>query len=249
MRDEFQVWSDAVCACVRFWPDRAGIARELRAHYEDRCRDLERLHYEPAPAARRSLAAMGDARVVGEALNRVHRPWLGWLWEASRGLVWAVLLLLAVNVVARWQNYGPTDMTAYHSALEGFLEEAVPLACPAALQAGEYRVEATRAGYRWDPDTRAGELVVELTATTPKLWLPEYALMNMVEAADSSGPYRGEDGGPWIYASSAEGTHGRHRGWLVLREIENPPEWVEFTHRTAGWTIRIYLPQGGKGTP
>ena len=35
MRDAFQIWVDAVCEQVRFQPDRKGIARELRVHYED----------------------------------------------------------------------------------------------------------------------------------------------------------------------------------------------------------------------
>ena len=35
MRDDFQIWVDAVCEQVRFWPDRKEIAKELRIHYED----------------------------------------------------------------------------------------------------------------------------------------------------------------------------------------------------------------------
>ena len=58
MRDDFQIWVDAVCEQVRFWPDRKGIEKELRVHYEDRCRDLERLHDERPLAAQRSLEAM-----------------------------------------------------------------------------------------------------------------------------------------------------------------------------------------------
>ncbi len=48
MQDEFQVWSDAVCACVRFWPDRVGIAREqnysptdMTAYQTEQARFLE----------------------------------------------------------------------------------------------------------------------------------------------------------------------------------------------------------------
>ena len=86
MGDEFQAWVDAVCGEVRFRPDRKAIEKELRIHYEDHCKALERLDYEPELAAKRSLRAMGDAQEVGQALDRVHKPWLGWLWEASRWL-------------------------------------------------------------------------------------------------------------------------------------------------------------------
>ena len=50
MRDAFQIWVDAVCEQVRFQPDRKGIARELRVHYEDHVRDLLRLGRDPALA-------------------------------------------------------------------------------------------------------------------------------------------------------------------------------------------------------
>ena len=100
MRDRFQIWVDAVCEQVRFWPDRKSIARELRVHYEDHVRDLLRLGRDPE-AAERALSAMGNAQEVGRALNRVHKPWLGWLWEGSRFLLLVLALLLAWKV---WQN-------------------------------------------------------------------------------------------------------------------------------------------------
>lgn len=96
MRDDFQIWVDAVCEQVRFSPDRKGIARELRIHYEDHCRDLERLHYERSLAAERALRAMGNAQEVGQALDKVHKPWLGWLWEGTRVLVLVLAVLAAV---------------------------------------------------------------------------------------------------------------------------------------------------------
>ena len=77
MRDAFQIWVDAVCEQVRFQPDRKGIARELRVHYEDHVRDLLRLGRDPALAEERALEAMGNAQEVGRALDRVHKPWLG----------------------------------------------------------------------------------------------------------------------------------------------------------------------------
>ncbi|MEY8259152.1 hypothetical protein AALA80_02280 [Oscillospiraceae bacterium 50-60] len=101
MRDEFQIWVDAVCEQVRFWPDRKGIEKELRIHYEDHCRALERLNYEPKLAAERSLRAMGNAQEVGWALDRIHKPWLGWLWKFSEGtLLMLVLIVLWLTVSA-----------------------------------------------------------------------------------------------------------------------------------------------------
>lgn len=92
----FTDWRDQVTAQVRFWPDRNSIARELTDHFQDHTRDLERLDYPWQLAEERALAAMGDAEKVGRALDRVHKPWLGWLWIISKAaaLVAAVVLVL-----------------------------------------------------------------------------------------------------------------------------------------------------------
>ena len=70
MRDPFQIWLDAVCEQVRFRPDRKGIARELRIHYEDHWQDLLRLGWTPELAEQRALAAMGNAQAVGWAVDQ-----------------------------------------------------------------------------------------------------------------------------------------------------------------------------------
>lgn len=89
---EFRRWCDAVTDQVRFRPDRRAIAAELTAHYQDHVQDLERVGYDWKLAQQRALAAMGDPEEVGRALDHVHKPWLGWLWIASR----AVLVLTVI---------------------------------------------------------------------------------------------------------------------------------------------------------
>ena len=91
---EWRDWCDRAVGHVRFRPDRKAIERELTDHYMDHRQDLRRIGYDPELASQRALRAMGDADEVGRALDRAHKPWLGWLWEASRVL--AVLCLLGV---------------------------------------------------------------------------------------------------------------------------------------------------------
>lgn len=95
MGTDFRNWCRQVTDQVRFKPDRAAIEQELTAHYEDHVRDLVRLDYTPELARQRALAAMGDPKTIGKALDRVHKPWLGWLWRLSRWLM-AVLAVTAV---------------------------------------------------------------------------------------------------------------------------------------------------------
>lgn len=77
---------------VNFVFDHGSIRKELLQHMED----LEE-HFEPS--AHKDLQVdswviqeMGDARLIGRQLNRVHNPWLGWLWVASQ----VVLVLMVV---------------------------------------------------------------------------------------------------------------------------------------------------------
>ncbi len=91
----FSRWRDQVLSQVRFAPDRAAICRELNAHYADHVQGLLDCGYEEKLARERSLAAMGDAEEIGRALDRVHKPWLGWLWQGTRCLL---LVLLALNL-------------------------------------------------------------------------------------------------------------------------------------------------------
>lgn len=93
MEKSFWSWRQTVLEQVRFRPDHPAIAKELTAHYEDHVRDLERLGYEAELARERALQAMGDAEIVGAALDRAHKPWLGWLWRLSRWLLWGVLAM------------------------------------------------------------------------------------------------------------------------------------------------------------
>ena len=101
MRNNFQIWINAVCEQVRFRPDHRSIEFELRDHYEEHVKDLLRLGRPRELAEERALEAMGNAQEVGWALDKVHKPWLGWLWEVSRVLLLAAALLLAWKV---WQD-------------------------------------------------------------------------------------------------------------------------------------------------
>lgn len=82
-------WCRQVCEQVRFKPDHGSIQKELYAHMEDCCERLMASGMEKEAAEQAMLERMGDPAEVGRALDKVHKPWLGWLWMVSR---WAVIL-------------------------------------------------------------------------------------------------------------------------------------------------------------
>lgn len=94
-RGKFCGLVQSLLSFVRFQADHETIQRELQAHYEDHVKDLERIGYDAALAKERALNAMGDPEEVGQAMDRAHKPWLGWLWLLSR---WGVIAAIYAAV-------------------------------------------------------------------------------------------------------------------------------------------------------
>lgn len=86
---------------IRFGPDRAEVRAELCAHLEDKAADLRRIFPDMTDeeAGVQALREMGDAAEIGKEMARLHKPWLGYLWMASRVLLGLALALLAVELL------------------------------------------------------------------------------------------------------------------------------------------------------
>jgi len=94
-------WLDIAVSGIRFGPDRREVRKELEEHLEDKALDLRRIFPDMTEeeAQTRALAGMGDAEELKAALAKVHRPWLGYVWMASRVLIAVgVLWLLAIGM-------------------------------------------------------------------------------------------------------------------------------------------------------
>lgn len=236
----FQKWCRQVTDQVRFKPDRAAIEKELTAHYEDHVRDLERLDYPRDLARQRALAAMGDAEEVGRALDKVHKPWLGWLWRVSR----AVLIVLAVTVVsAAWFLDGAVTVYERFQG-ERQWEDPPAAASRAVLSHGELWAAPGETMMR-DGQYQA-ELELWLETDSPTV-IPD-GLFSGLELADSHGalPYwdvRMPEQDSWRYAwgqgCDFYGWTRHHRTVKLL--LDHPPEWAEITYSYGDnrWTLRV----------
>lgn len=93
-RRNWDGWLDEATGGIRFGPDRRAVRAELEAHLEDKTADLARIFPDmpPEEARDQALEGMGDPAEIGKELAKLHRPWLGYLWQASR---WAAWLLAA----------------------------------------------------------------------------------------------------------------------------------------------------------
>ena len=245
MRDKFQIWVDAVCEQVRFRPDRKGIEAELRIHYEDHVNDLLRLGRPRELAEERALGAMGNAQEVGWALDKVHKPWLGWLWEASRGLLLALTVLMAVTLF--WTS--GVQILVGRTAVELSWEDP-----PASAE----RVELEH-GTLWaapgDVTERDGHTVAEV-----RLWLQmrdplgtggsAYMRNWMFSYRDEQGelPVQKRDPLTMMPTPSRywQNKDSGSRGWTRYRQtvelvLDRPPQWAEVSYPLSGgnWALRV----------
>ena len=242
MDEKFQVWCQTVTDRVRFKPDRYYIAEELKAHYQDHVKDLMRLGYDVELAEERALGAMGDPVEIGLAMDRAHKPWLGWLWTVSRWLVLALFLVflytLYYNGLPEWRASNGPDQDGWQSA--------AVMVSPRSFQMGSYELTIEDVQFiQYQELEGRYDLRLNMTAETPKFWLKNPQFHECLSAVDSNGIRYREHWKPYIYGSISYAGDGC---WIKIEHIENEPEWIEITHKTAGWTIRLDLP-GKEGAP
>ena len=134
---ERETWLNLAVGGIRFKPDRRAVREELRAHLEDKQAGLCRVFPDISPeeAERRAVESMGDAWEVRKRLAKVHRPWLGYLWIASKVLavatcIWLVSFLflrgddayLGDDPYAEWWDFdGLPRNTEFYSGMSPWM--------------------------------------------------------------------------------------------------------------------------------
>ena len=153
-------WAERATAKIRFRPDREAVARELLEHIQDlldHCGETG-MGEEAAEAA--ALAAMGDPESIADELGRLHRPWLGYLWRVSQGLLLAAigvcLVLCAIRVFSSprlydlpgWEVYDRLTWRAEAVIGEPGEAEEYELIPSGLTSTGGYTIRAERAVLR-----------------------------------------------------------------------------------------------------
>ena len=161
-------WLDTAVSGIRFGPDRKRVRQELEEHLEDRLAGLERVFpgIPEAEARDRALAGMGDPEELKTELARVHKPWWGRLWLASRWLFWGTWLLFLIFQMGGRTDFdnslrGRTSIEVYHRIQDG--EKA---------QLGQYTFQITGAAWvdRSGHPEAEDSLQLVLRASCPKFW-------------------------------------------------------------------------------
>lgn len=93
-------WLNTATKQISFAPDRSDVARELRDHLEDKAATLGEVFPQLAQQEVEGMALnqMGQAEELAPVLAKIHRPWLGYVWLATRIMVGMLLVPLVIQL-------------------------------------------------------------------------------------------------------------------------------------------------------
>ena len=246
-------WLSVATAEIRFPPDQKAVRRELEGHLEDKKAAYlaqGRTLFEAETAATED---MGDPEELAKELGRIHRPWWGYIWRASKVLL---ILVLIMTVTELWINRDyfqilsrpelpEEEIYTTESGLEWtVLERWRPAG---AKKLGSYRFTSPMVwleqGETWC------QLVVCLRADTWRFWEPCSAAQMMVldnVISDSRGEeYGWGENERYRKGCSCEIWQEPFTTWYLvyLYDVgpEAVPEWVEIPVGYGGAAVRVDL--------
>lgn len=153
-----------ILSFVKFRYDHKAIRRELTEHMEDLYEDLQAEGMDAPIAEQMTMEYMGQADEIGEELNRVHSPILGWVWWISRAFFMVVLLLSITPLIHDLYCVG----TAAHARLSDYPEK-------------EY------GNLLWSVDAEERAQIDDLTVTIDKIRFYDDGEMQICFSQDFSG--------------------------------------------------------------
>ena len=230
-------WAERATAKIRFRPDRKAVVRELLEHIQDLLDHYGETGMGEEAAEAAALAAMGDPESIADELGRLHRPWLGYLWRVSQGLLLAAigvcLVLCAIRVFSSprlydlpgWEVYDRLTWRAEAVIGEPGEAEEYELIPSGLTSTGGYTIRAERAVLRrgGGPAQEAPWWTLILYLHIDVGWRGEelYWGPNVIaEVRDSAGN---------CYSN---GSYGSSRCW---RSAVQRPFWVK--RRCWRWTV------------
>lgn len=96
---------------VKFIVDHRSIKRELNSHIQDLIDEHQWRDLSEDELNLKILEEMGDPIDLGQSLNQVHKPILGYIWVVSRSIFIIVLCLSLFNIYKTLANTSITQQT------------------------------------------------------------------------------------------------------------------------------------------
>ena len=237
-----EAWLNTAVSGIRFYGDRRQVRQELEEHMEDKEADLRRIfpNIPETEARERALASMGDPEEVKRELAKVHRPWLGWLWTASKGALVVLWLLFLISGLGNhaggversfWGRMSGRAM--YHRIYGG--EKA---------RLGGYTFQIIGAAYVDRPEEYSAEDSLQLTlrVSSPRFWarVDENTVLDGLTASGPDGIRR-----PMDEVTRVERTDTEHNSsyWITSTWSTSILSGGYFCRWGLGWKdFSLYIP-------
>lgn len=232
--NRIQTWLNTAVSGIRFKPDRETVEQELREHLEDKIEDLQRMyHLDQEEAEEMALGQMGDAEEIGREMAEIHKPWLGWLWQASQAA-----LLLSVILWLLSCAYHGDPLPLRH----GEEPEWPAFSCTEELELGQYKFRVKEAWLE-QADDGTWELNVAWKVTSLRFWEPIGHIQSYFWSAEDdlgneyctyADRYYGNYDGIRVASGMAEADG---LGWSLVQTVPQVPEnaqWVKLSYDHAG---------------
>jgi len=165
-KQNMEQWLAAATSGIRFKPDRRAVEEELRGHFEDKVADLQRVfHISAEEAEEMALERMGDPERIGKELAKIHRPWLGYLWQLSRVVFGLALVLCLVAGLG-----GGERLWGWY--LEPWRCEPPVALAPESARMGSYTFKIKEAVFVDYPEESGltDQVRVTFRVSTPRFW-------------------------------------------------------------------------------
>ncbi len=266
--DKLMGWCTMASMYIRFKPDREAVKQELYWHMTDKYDDLKASGMTDEEAEMITVNAMGDVHEVGKALDSIHKPYLGWIWVASKVFLEVTLaLFLLLGIFGGYVSELPhvfminnsKPMDQYYETLN---DEGATIILPqteSRAKSGGYTFTIIRAaqqhqeGLSLEEDDRGDMLFFTLRAYNPKPWAgyPNGALYYMTALDSNGNSYtnalkRGKH--------SVVGNTGK-RGLLYydlemwVEGLDPSAEWIELQYDRFGRTFTLRMDLAGGEIP
>lgn len=253
-------WLERATANIYFGPDRRAVSRELEDHIQELRRRKEAAGLDGAAAERAALEAMGSPEDIAEPLGRLHRPWWGWIWRCSQGLLAAALLwVLAAAALQASSLSGRAPILPEGDVRLPRPGEPRTVAAswePAgSVRLGHYRFSVPLAWVEtWPVPEKDGgpreccRLVVYLRADTWRFWEPcdpsQYMILRHAVTGSGGRRYAYDTGvDESLFCESGGGR--AFTSWylveLALPSPEDVPEWVDIPVGYGACRLRVDL--------
>lgn len=118
MNHFFNQWCKAAVSEIRYRPDQEAVYCELYDHLEDLYDAATERGLTPEQAREEALKAMGNPRELAHQFAAIHRPWLGYLLNVTRCVLFVfcfVALLTAISFFRDETWYQPLDSNWYYT--------------------------------------------------------------------------------------------------------------------------------------